>query len=76
MRVLPRPIGAILLAAIVVPLSARSDCTLTSVGVTPLDDAGPRFYKNFQCGPRQGCGLERGRPAVSAARVKAALEVL
>ena len=28
----------------------RADCSLTSIGVTPLPDAGPRFYKGFQRG--------------------------
>ena len=38
------------------PALVRSDCSLTTIDVTPLNDAGPRFYKGFQCGlyPRGG----------------------
>jgi len=47
---------AVVLGAVIAPAALRSDCTLTSTGVAALDDAGPRFYRNFQCGlyPRGG----------------------
>lgn len=51
------------------PHSLRGDCTLTTTGVTPLPDAGPRFYKTFQGGlyPRGG----NVRPALHDAAAQA-----
>src|SRR6186997_2104751 len=65
---------ALVIAAMFVPAAVRSDCTLTSVGIVPLNDAGPRFYKNSQCGlyPRGG---NTRPPAVEAAAIARGAEV-
>ncbi|MDQ6765850.1 MAG: PKD domain-containing protein [Verrucomicrobiota bacterium] len=66
MRVRAKVFAVVSLAAALAAGSARSDCSFTSVGTTPLNDAGPRFYKNFQCGlyPRGG---DSRPPALNAA---------
>lgn len=53
---------------------ALADCSLTSIDVTPLPDAGPRFYKGYQCGlyPR---GANTRPPSHDAAALVAAAQV-
>ena len=50
MRVRAKLFLAVAAAMIIAPAALRSDCTLTSVAIAPLPDAGPRFYKGFQRG--------------------------
>ncbi len=49
-------VAVFLLGWLVAPSVLRSDCSLASVGIAPLNDAGPHFYQNFQAGlyPRGG----------------------
>lgn len=52
----------------------RGDCSLTTINVAPLNDAGARFYNGFQCGlyPRGGNARP---PAHDAAAVAMAAQV-
>ncbi|MGI8820587.1 MAG: PKD domain-containing protein [Chthoniobacterales bacterium] len=67
-------VAVVLLGTIVAPAALRSDCSLTSIAVTPLDDAGPRFYQTFQCGLYPRGGNSRP-PALEAAALAFAAQI-
>ena len=56
------------------PALVRSDCSLTSIGVQPLNDAGPRLYKNFPGGLYPQGGNSRP-PAHAAAALAMANQI-
>ena len=69
-----RPAIALLLGALSAPAMLRSDCSLTSVGIVPLPDAGPHFYKNSQGGLYPRGGNSRP-PALEAAALALATQI-
>lgn len=69
-----RGVALALAAAVFAAPSARSDCSLTSIGMTPLPDAGPRFYQGFQGGLYLRGGNSKP-PAVEAAALAMANQV-
>ncbi|MEO5720921.1 MAG: PKD domain-containing protein [Chthoniobacterales bacterium] len=69
-----RHVALVCVGVLLAPTVLRSDCSLTSIGVRPLNDAGPRLYKNFPGGlyPR---GANSPPPAQAAAALALAGQI-
>ena len=77
---------AIAVLSFCTPALLRGDCSLTTINVTPLNDAGPRFYKGFPTRPlsagwkcaaaRASCRRARDGRANSATWMRTAIQTL
>lgn len=66
--------SAVVLCVFLAPSALRSDCSLTSLGIASLNDAGPHFYWGFQAGLYPRGGNSRP-PAVEAAALALAGQI-